>query len=190
MGRSKGLRKDRMYITTSEWNNHFGGKKNEVEKRPFKPLQFFCCRLSLQPFKVPVCTREGNVYDEEMILKFLKKNKIEPVSGNPLEPEDLIYLHFSKNDKGEFFCPVTYKEFTDFTHIVAIATTGYVYSFDAVEQLNIKPKNWKDLVTNEPFKKKDIITIQDPNNFNYKDISQYYFIQKGLVKKKMKDMTL
>jgi len=35
-----------------------------------------------------------------------------------------------------------------------------VYSWDAVEQLNIKGKNWTDLVTGEKFTREDIITIQ------------------------------
>lgn len=34
----------------------------------------------------------------------------------------------------------------------------------AVRELNIKAKNWKDLLTDEPFTRADIITIQDPNN--------------------------
>ena len=34
----------------------------------------------------------------------------------------------------------------------------------AVEELNIKPKFWKDLLTDEPFTRKDIIHIQDPLN--------------------------
>jgi len=80
-----------MYITSSEWMNQFGGKKVDIEKRPFKPLQYYCCRLSLQPFNVPVCSRDGNVYEEEMILKFLKKHQVEPVTGNPLTKDDLIY---------------------------------------------------------------------------------------------------
>jgi peptidyl-prolyl cis-trans isomerase-like protein 2 len=50
--------------------------------------------------------------------------------------------------------------FTQFSHIVAIKTTGNVYSYDAIEELNIKPKNWRDLLTGEPFKKEDIIHIQ------------------------------
>lgn len=52
--------------------------------------------------------------------------------------------------------------FTDFSHIVAIKPTGNVYSYDAVEELNIKRKNWKDLIDDTPFKKEDIITIQVP----------------------------
>lgn len=34
------------------------------------------------------------------------------------------------------------------------------FQLQAVEQLNVKPKNFKDLLTDEPFTRKDIITIQ------------------------------
>jgi hypothetical protein len=37
---------------------------------------------------------------------------------------------------------------------------GNVYSWDALEELCIKPKNWKDLLTEEPFTRKDIIHLQ------------------------------
>jgi peptidyl-prolyl cis-trans isomerase-like protein 2 len=65
-----------------------------------------------------------------------------PVTGKPLALKELIQLHFSKNSQGEYFCPVTYKVFTDNTKIAAIATTGNVFAYEAVEELNIKPKNW------------------------------------------------
>jgi len=35
--------------------------------------------------------------------------------------------------------------------------------------LNIKPQNWNDLMTDEPFVKKDIIMLQDPLNIQAKD---------------------
>jgi peptidyl-prolyl cis-trans isomerase-like protein 2 len=38
---------------------------------------------------------------------------------------------------------VTGKAFTPHSHIVALKTTGDVYSYDAIEELNVKPKNWK-----------------------------------------------
>ena len=53
-----------------------------------------------------------------------------------------------------------HKVFTEFTHIVAIKKTGNVFSYEAIRELNIKPKNWKELLTDEPFTKEDIITIQ------------------------------
>ena len=34
------------------------------------------------------------------------------------------------------------------------------FQSQAVEQLNLKPKNFKDLLTDEPFTRKDIVTIQ------------------------------
>ena len=33
--------------------------------------------------------------------------------------------------------------FTESTHIVAVKTSGNVYCFQAVDELNIKAKNWK-----------------------------------------------
>ena len=54
--------------------------------------------------------------------------------------------------------------FTEHTHIVAIKTSGNVYCWEAVEELNIKPRNWVDLLTDEPFTRKDIVHIQDPLN--------------------------
>jgi peptidyl-prolyl cis-trans isomerase-like protein 2 len=75
-------------------------------------------------------------------------------------------------------CPITFKEFTSHSKIVCIKTTGNVYSYEAVEELNIKPKHWKDLLTDEPFTKKDIITIQDPHNLTARDIQQFDFVKK------------
>ena len=36
--------------------------------------------------------------------------------------------------------------------------------FQALEELNIKPKYWKDLIDDTPFTRKDIIHLQDPLN--------------------------
>lgn len=60
----------------------------------------------------------------------------------------------------EYHCPITLRVFNENTHIVAIKTSGNVYAFEAVERLNIKAKFWKDLMTDESFSRKDIITIQ------------------------------
>ncbi|EGV96274.1 Peptidyl-prolyl cis-trans isomerase-like 2 [Cricetulus griseus] len=49
-------------------------------------------------------------------------------------------------------------------------TTGNVYTYEAVQQLNIKAKNLRDLLTDVPFSRQDIITLQDPTNlykFNF-----------------------
>lgn len=75
--------------------------------------------------------------------------------------------------------PVTFKVFTDNTHIVALRNTGNVYAYDTVERLNIKAKNWKDLVSDADFTRKDIITLQDPQNVASRDLSQFKYIQEG-----------
>ncbi|KAB0362380.1 hypothetical protein FD754_006536 [Muntiacus muntjak] len=63
-------------------------------------------------------------------------------------------------DGRKFHCPVLFTVFTNSSHIVAIRTTGNVYAHEAVEQLNIKAKNFRDLLTDEPFCRQDIITLQ------------------------------
>jgi hypothetical protein len=40
--------------------------------------------------------------------------------------------------------------------VVAVKPSGNVYSWDAVEELNIKRKNWTDLLTGENFTRKDV----------------------------------
>ena len=61
-------------------------------------------------------------------------------------------------------CAVCVQVFTESTHIVAVKTSGHVYAYDAIRELNIKPKFMKDLMTDQPFTRKDIIHIQDPMN--------------------------
>lgn len=91
---------------------------------------------------------------------------------------------------GEYHCPVLNKVFTEFTHIVAVRTTGNVFCYEvgvalllhpylnsvnkfknkiwnynepdlqAIKELNLKTKNWCELLTDEPFTKNDLITIQ------------------------------
>jgi len=93
------------------------------------------------------------------IIPFIKKYKKNPVSGDNLKVTDLIKLHFHKNEKGEYHDPISFKTFTDYTYLVAIKTSGDVYALDTVEELNKKPKFWKDLINNEPFTHKDIIVL-------------------------------
>lgn len=81
------------------------------------------------------------------IIPFIKKYKRNPVTWAPLKASDLIKLNFHKNEKGEYWDPVASKTFTDHTHIVAIATSGNVYCAETIEELNRKPKFWRDLMT-------------------------------------------
>lgn len=58
-----------------------------------------------------------------------------------------------------------------------------MYSFvlqQAVQQLNIKIKSWKDLLTDEPFEKADLITLQDPSNLAKFNISNFHHVKNDL----------
>lgn len=97
-----------------------------------------------------------------------------------MDGKSLIKLTFYKNSKDQYHCPITYKIFNENSHIVAIAKTGNVFSGDAVEQLNLKANFFKDLLNDEPFVKKDIITIQDPSNLNKFNINSFFYLKENL----------
>ena len=77
--------------------------------------------------------------------------------------------------------PVTFKVFTDNTHIVAIrhGTEANVFAWETVERLNIKAKMWLDLVDDREFGRSDIITLQDPQNVESRDLSKFKFLKEG-----------
>uniref|UniRef100_A0A667X9C6 Peptidylprolyl isomerase (cyclophilin)-like 2 n=1 Tax=Myripristis murdjan TaxID=586833 RepID=A0A667X9C6_9TELE len=147
------------YITCTEYTHFYGGKRTGI--------------LSLQPFEYPVCTPDGVVFDllnTLFFFSFLQK----------LEAKSLIKLNFSKNNDGKYHCPVLYTVFTNNSHIVANKVTGNVFSYEAVEQLNIKTKSFKDLLTDEPFARKDIITLQDPTNLDKFNVSNFFHVKNNL----------
>ncbi|RLN45593.1 hypothetical protein BBJ29_007457 [Phytophthora kernoviae] len=170
--------KDRLFITQTEHKYLYGGKKQEI-RRAYKRLPFNCCSITLCPFTNPVCTREGHLFDLEAVVPYVKQHQINPVTGKPLTLKELIQLHFSKNSQKEYFCPVTYKVFTDNTKIAAIATTGNVFCYEAIEELNIKPKNWTDLISGAKFKRKDIIILQDPQDFSNREIENFEHLRRA-----------
>lgn len=75
---------------------------------------------------------------------------------------------------------MTFKVFNENTQIVAIKPSGNVYAYEAVERLNIKTKHFVDLLTDEPFTRKDIITIQDPTNLDKFNLANFYHIKNKL----------
>lgn len=97
-----------------------------------------------------------------------------------MDVKSLIKLKFHRNADGEYHCPVLFKPFTKSTHLAAVSTTGNVYSMEAIEQLNVKNKNWKDLITDEPFERKDIVVLQDPNSLGKFNISLFHHIKNNL----------
>ena len=63
-----------------------------------------------------------------------------------MTPADLITLHYSRKASGELHDPISFKPFSEHSHIVAIATTGNVFLADSV-------KGGVDLVADVKFKK-------------------------------------
>ncbi|KAK4193616.1 hypothetical protein QBC35DRAFT_479728 [Podospora australis] len=199
---------DKLYITHSEWSSadaygaSVGSNAGARAQRSgglhasFKRLPFNFCAASLQPFKNPVCTADGTIFDVEVISAWLDKKGTNPVDGKSLAAKDLIKLNFARNadtsersdrdgiptdGKGDFIDPVTFKVFTDNTHIVAIrhGTYANVFAWETVERMNIKPKMWRDLVDDVEFGRKDIITLQDPQNAASRDLSQFKHLKDG-----------
>jgi len=73
-------------------------------------------------------------------------NNTNPVTKEPLKPEDLIKLNYSSKTTGEYHDPISFKPFSEHSHIVAIATTGNVYLAESI-------KGGKDLLDDVKFKK-------------------------------------
>lgn len=132
-----------------------------------------------------------------MISQWLEKHGTNPINGEPLSAKHLITLNFARNGdtdaqergsggaggdgKGEMVDPVTFKVFTDNTHIVAIrhGSEANVFAWETVERLNIKAKMWLDLVDDREFGRSDIITLQDPQNIESRDLSKFKFLKEG-----------
>lgn len=118
-----------------------------------RPLPFHVCALSLNPYRNPVATPSGVVFDSSVILPHLLRTGRDPVTGRPLATKDLIALHMDRSEEtGNWQCPVLEKAFTDRTKVVAIrqnppGNEANVYSYEAVQELNFKTKNYEDLTS-------------------------------------------
>lgn len=72
--------------------------------------------------------------------------------------------------------------FNEHTHLVAVktASAANVYSRESIDRLNIKPGSMNDLMNDEPFTRADIITLQDPQNIEMRDLSQFDYVKREL----------
>ena len=179
-----GKNTDKLYVTQSEHSGADGrhgastGITHKKIDAPYRRLPYIFCALTLQPWEHPVCAideaKNATIFDLLAIVPWLQKKGTNPISGKPLEAKDLLKLNFVKNDQDEYCDPVTMKVFNDHTHIVAIRSSGNVFAFETIQTLNYKPKNWVDLVSDEPFTRADVIQIQDPHNLgDNHDISKF-----------------
>ncbi|KAH9937177.1 cyclophilin-like protein [Fomitopsis serialis] len=163
---------DKLYVTHAEHSGMFGQHtassagakaKNLGFTHPAALTPFDCCALSFQPFNHPVCARNadgtGNVFDLTNIIPWLKQHENKnPITQESLAPSDLITLHYSRKPNGEIHDPISFKPFSEHSHIVAIASTGNVYLAESV-------KGGRDLVADVKFKKEDVVTLQNPHGF-------------------------
>ncbi|CCG81645.1 Peptidyl-prolyl cis-trans isomerase cyp8 [Taphrina deformans PYCC 5710] len=169
-----GRNTDKLYVTQTEHSGSEGrhGANTGILQRKSAVLQrrlpFIYCALTLQAWEHPVCLldagRNATMFDLLAIVPWIQKKGTNPITGTPLDAKDLIKLSFSRNEQGEFCDPVTMKVFNDHTHIVAVQQTGNVYAHETVDRLNIKAKHWHDLISDVPFSRTDLLTIQDPHN--------------------------
>lgn len=170
--------KDGLHLRPTEFAQDGTGFKAK-RRSPFAKLPLNCCGLSLAPFESPVGTADGSIFDAQNITRYIKRFGVNPLTGAKLTVKELIPLHFHKSAEDKIQCPVTFKVFTDFSHVVMSTVSGHIYSFDAVDQLNRKTKNWKDLITSQTFKWTNIVTIQDPDDAEQREIAKFYYMQKG-----------
>ncbi|KAF7320082.1 Cyclophilin-type peptidyl-prolyl cis-trans isomerase [Mycena kentingensis (nom. inval.)] len=157
---------NKLYITHDEHQSgaHSSsvGYKKKVDAPALALVPYDSCAISLQPFSNPVCAPNadgtGTVFDLVNIIPWLKQHNNEhPITKAPLSHTDLITLHYSrKESSGELHDPISFKPFSQHSHIVAIRTTGNVFLAESI-------KGNRDLVADISFKKEDIITLQNPH---------------------------
>lgn len=130
-------------------------------KQPRAPLHL-CC-ISLACHIHPVASRDGLIFENAAITQLCRRTGLNPITGHPLSPHQLISLRFSVHPRTHHYCcPVLRTVFEPHVKVVAIASTGNVYSYDAVHQHNLQSRAMYDLIDNTPFTSMDIIVLYDP----------------------------
>ncbi|TNY24354.1 hypothetical protein DMC30DRAFT_346024 [Rhodotorula diobovata] len=175
---------DKLYITHAEHSGglgeHSASRGARAKNTVLAKLPFDHCALTLKPFETPVCTTDGTVYELLAIIPFIRQHGTDPMTGKKLSPGDLVRLNFARNNDGQYHDPITFKVFNDHTAIAAIKPTGNVYARESIDRLNLKARNLHDLLTDEPFTRRDIITLQDPLNLEGRDVSKFDYVRRAL----------
>ena len=172
--------KDRMFITATEHAGLYGGYKKKKTVGLTGALPFDCCALSLLPFDSPVCARDGILFDALQLLPYVQEKGVSPATGKKLSVKDVLRLKMAKNQDNQWHCPVTCKVFTNHSKVVCIATTGNVFSKDAVKELCFKMNCLEDLLDATPFKKEDVISLHDPDDKDLvrrRDLANFWHLQ-------------
>ena len=192
--------KEKQYQSTREHRSNqqqrYTGSSSAVQRT----LPFHCCALTLTPYENPVCTlllqkqnqdspRLGVIFEKNSLESFLKNNnQCHPITGEKLHSDKIIELIMDKDEEGRWQCPVLTKPFANHSKIVAILqssqNSAHVYSFQAYSELNVKAKNYTDLISGAKFNnKRDVILLNDPNHSELntrRDINTFYHITNKL----------
>ncbi|WFD20900.1 peptidylprolyl isomerase [Malassezia caprae] len=177
---------DKLFITPSEYSGVYGqhGATTGVRTEKSVIVPFHMCAITHQPWTAPAClVQDGLVCDRETLEAFVQQYHVSPATGEPASVDDILALHIGAKDDGTWQDPVSLRELTDHSHLVAIRPTGYVYLYDTVQQLNLKTKSLRDLVTDEPFVKADILTLQDPHDPAKRRMQDMYHVKHQLTLK-------
>lgn len=187
MGKKHKHSKDKLYQTVGELTSHHSGPNRELElSKLHRRLKFDTCSLSLDTItKKPVGLIDHSgfcyVFEAEKLELFLKKYDVHPITGGKYSSSQLVNLRFHKNSEDQYHCPVIYELFNQFSKIVANKISGHVYSYKAYQKLNLKTNHLKDLLTDEPFEKSDIVIIQDPELADDKwNVSEFHYVKNKL----------
>ena len=167
--------RDKLYYTQEEMRLKYFQNKKKENTYYFLPFNY-CC-VSLRPLntcKNICCDRDGNIYNKYYLLEYMTKYHRNPVSGRkPFSIKELVNLNIAKDKNGDFICPVTLKPLNSSLKIVAIPETGNVFSNMAYQELNVSMNNYRDLINDKSFEKKNVIVINDP--LHKKIVKNFYF---------------
>ena len=167
--------RDKLYYTQEEMRIKYYKNKKKENNNYFLPFNY-CC-VSLRPLntcKNICCDRDGNLYNKYYLLSYVTKFHKNPITGKKkVSMKDIITLNIAQDNSGNFICPITLKVLNNSIKIIAIPETGNVYSYMAYQELNLSMNNFKDLKSDIPFDKKNVIILNDPQK--RKIVKNFYF---------------
>jgi len=115
-------------------------------------------------------------------VPYVQKHGKNPVTGADLDTSQLLRLKISSASSGEPYCPITGRPFSDHSHIVANRKSGHVYSQEGLDRLGSSV----DFFTNEPYRKADILSLQDPKNLQQRNTHSFNHVREGIEQKPLK----
>ena len=167
--------RDKLYYTQEEMRLKYF--KNKKKENTYYFLPFNYCCVSLKPLnkcKNICCDREGNLYNKFYLLEYVTKFHKNPISGKKhISLKDIITLNIAQDKNGNFICPVTLKILNNSLKIIAIPETGNVFSNMAYQELNVSMNNYRDLINDKPFDKKNVIVLNDP--LHKRIVKKFYY---------------